>query len=144
MVARKATSFPAVFFGRTTAPASRAVLFLFLQTGSSRIDHQAPAFDVDFQHGGLGKGNEHRSLAGTFEFQKVACAKIEDARYRAMAAALGIDSLQSFEIGIEELVFVELLVRQVVALDVEVDAVQLFGGIPPSSADAFGGGPAHR
>ena len=72
MVARKATSFPAVFLRRTAAPAAWTfALFLFQACGDG-IDQKAPAFDVDLQHGRFGEGNEHGPFARPLELEKIA------------------------------------------------------------------------
>ncbi|EGE57288.1 hypothetical protein RHECNPAF_4460060 [Rhizobium etli CNPAF512] len=120
---------PSLLLFRLVRGEFRQLFGIVDQPRRQRIDQQRAGFEVDFQHRGFREGDQHRALARTLEFQEIAGAEIEDAGDRAVADALVVPRLKSFEIGIVELVVLQFLVGQIVALDIEFQAVQGFRGV---------------
>ena len=105
------------------------VFRIFDEACSQRIDQDRAAFEIDLKNRSFGEGDEHRPFAGTFELQQVACAEVEDAGDGAVADTLAVHCFQPLEISIKELVCLQLVVGQIVALDVKFQAVERFGSI---------------
>ena len=102
---------------------------VILQTSGNRINQKPAAFEIDFEHCGFGKRNEHGALAGPLEFEEITGAEVIDSRYGTVVIVLGVIDLEAFEIGIVELVLVKIIIRQGVAIDEEFGSVQHLGSV---------------
>ena len=92
---------------------------VILQAGGNRIYQKPAAFEIDFEHCGFGKRNEHGTLARSLEFEEITGAEVIDSRYGTVVIVLGVIDLEALEIGIIELVLIKIIIRQGVAIDEE-------------------------